>query len=56
MYAAPGADPEVHAGGGGGGRREGLGAVHPAGVRGQSPRWGSGGRSPPEAAVLMHSV
>jgi len=38
-----------------GAKRE-SGAVHPAGVRGQSPRWRSGGRSPPEAAVLMHSV
>ena len=30
----------------------GLGAEPPAGVQGQSPRWGSGGRSPPEAGKL----
>jgi len=27
----------------------GLGAKPPAGVQGADPRWGSGGRSPPEA-------
>ena len=27
----------------------GLGAVPPAGVQGQSPRWGPGGEAPPEA-------
>ena len=46
------ADREIRAGG----RRRGLGAVHPAGVQGAEFPLSCLGAKSPDAAVLMHSV